>query len=231
MAHLLGQRLVDRLAAHHLHPVHLGVLAHLDAAEQLSQVDLARAVLQRPQSIAALLDGLERRGPVRRMGARVRGRRHPVQITDDGRAALQAAWSIAVSSNDLSDAGLTPAESAELNRLLLKVLATSDSTLSDDPGLGLARRASAPGAAVRPTAPSGWARDAPCTGTAHAVWAPSVAGSAGALVHSGRCVHRRAVVGQPGGRRARRSRRDAGADGRVRALDELVGDNVSAARD
>lgn len=81
-----------------------------------------------------MLDGLQRRGLVHRTGDRVRGRRNPVQITDDGRAALEAAWSMAVSSNDLSDAGLTTAESAELNRLLLKVLATTDSTPSDDPG-------------------------------------------------------------------------------------------------
>jgi len=135
VARFLGQRLTERLAAHDLHPVHFGVLAHLDGAaqtsQQVSQADLARAVLQRPQSIASLLDGLERRGLVRRTGERARGRRNPVQITGSGRNALQAAWSVVVSSNDLDDAGLTAAEGAELNRLLLKVVAATDGAHSE----------------------------------------------------------------------------------------------------
>jgi DNA-binding MarR family transcriptional regulator len=45
-----------------------------------------------------------------------------VQITDDGRRALDAVWDIALSTNDLGDAGLTAQESAELNRLLLKLV-------------------------------------------------------------------------------------------------------------
>ena len=100
----------------------------------VSQADLARAVLQRPQSIAALLDGLERRGLVRRTGDRARGRRNPVELTDEGRTAVRAAWSVAISSNDLRDVGLTAAEGAELNRLLLKVVAASGTAGGGDPG-------------------------------------------------------------------------------------------------
>lgn len=97
----------------------------------MTQADLARAVLVRSQSIAPLLDGLEQRGLVRRTGERGRGRRHPVRLTDAGRRALEAVWDIAESSNDLSDAGLTETESAELNRLLLKVVhATRESSLN-----------------------------------------------------------------------------------------------------
>ena len=131
VARFAGQRLADRLAAHGLNPVHFGVLAYLAIAPEMTQADLARAVLVRPQSIAPLLDGLEERGLIRRTGNRSRGRRNPVQITDDGRRALDAVWGIALSTNDLSDAGLTPQESDELNRLLLKVIHTTQGTPLD----------------------------------------------------------------------------------------------------
>ena len=107
VARFVGQRLAERLADHGLNPVHFGVLAYLAIAPEMTQADLARAVLVRPQSIAPLIDGLEERGLTRRTGDRARGRRNPVQITDDGRRALDAVWDIALSANDLSDAGLT----------------------------------------------------------------------------------------------------------------------------
>ena len=122
VARFCGLRLAGRLAGHDLHPIHFGVLGHLAVAPEMTQAEIARAVLQRPQSIAPLLDGLEERGLVRRTGDRARGRRNPVQITGDGRRALDAAWDTAVASNDLGDAGLTAEESVELNRLLLKVV-------------------------------------------------------------------------------------------------------------
>lgn len=127
VSRFLGQRLAERLVAHGLNPVHFGVLAYLAITPEMTQADLARAVLVRPQSIAPLLDGLEERGLIHRTGDRARGRRNPVRITDDGRRALDAVWDTALSTNDLSDAGLTGQESAELNRLLLKIIgATRD---------------------------------------------------------------------------------------------------------
>lgn len=131
VARFTGQRLAERLAAHGLNPVHFGVLAYLVIAPDMTQADLARTVLVRPQSIAPLLDGLEQRGLIRRTGDRSRGRRNPVQITDDGRRAFDAVWEIALSTNDLSDAGLTTQESAELNRLLLKIIHTTRGTPLD----------------------------------------------------------------------------------------------------
>ncbi|WP_380163953.1 MarR family winged helix-turn-helix transcriptional regulator [Jannaschia sp. R86511] len=132
VARFLGQRLAERLATQELHPVHFGVLAQLDITGPLSQADLARAVLLRPQSIAPVLDGLERRGLLERTGSRARGRRNPVQITDAGRGALKSAWDVAAASNDMRDAGLTAEEGAHLNRLLLKVVGASRGRLSDD---------------------------------------------------------------------------------------------------
>lgn len=79
---------------------------------------------------APLLDGLEERGLIRRTGDRARERRNPVQITDSGRQALDAVWDVALPTDDLTDAGLTMNESAELNRLRLKIIhATSGTTL------------------------------------------------------------------------------------------------------
>ena len=132
VARFLGQRLSERLAVQDLHPVHFGVLAQLDITGPMSQADLARAVLLRPQSIAPMLDGLERRGLLERTGTRARGRRNPVQITDAGRGALESAWAVAASSNDMRDAGLTAEEADDLNRLLLKVVGASRGRLTDD---------------------------------------------------------------------------------------------------
>lgn len=131
VARFAGQRLAERLAAHGLNPVHFGVLAYLAIEPEMTQADLARAVLVRPQSIAPLLDGLEERGLIRRTGHRARGRRNPVQITDRGQGALEAVWDVALSTNDLTDAGLSADEGAELNRLLLKIIHATRETPVD----------------------------------------------------------------------------------------------------
>ncbi|WP_165070457.1 MarR family winged helix-turn-helix transcriptional regulator [Marisediminicola senii] len=126
VARYAGQRLADRLAAHDLTPIHFGALAHLAAVGEMSQADLARSVLVRPQSITTLLDGLEERGLIQRTGDRTRGRRNPVRISADGILALDEIRPIAQSANDLTAEGLTLEESAELNRLLLKIIHTAD---------------------------------------------------------------------------------------------------------
>ncbi|SMH42768.1 transcriptional regulator, MarR family [Rathayibacter oskolensis] len=121
-ARLIGNRLADRLDVHGMNPIQFGVLAFLARDEELTTAEIARAVLLRPQSVVPLLDQLEARGLTRRTGGRERGRRNPVQITARGRAALEDVWTIAEETNDLTDVGLTPIESEELNRLLLKVI-------------------------------------------------------------------------------------------------------------
>ena len=108
------------------------MLAQLDITGPMSQADLARAVLLRPQSIAPMLDGLQERGLLQRTGERARGRRNPVHITEAGRRALAEAWAVTATSNDLRDAGLSAAESDDLNRLLLKVVDASRGKLTDE---------------------------------------------------------------------------------------------------
>jgi DNA-binding MarR family transcriptional regulator len=125
VARFVGNRLADRLAGHRLNPIQFGVLAFLEDEEEMTSAEIARAVLLRPQSIAPLLDGLQERGLIDRSGIRARGHRNPVRITDEGRRILEEAWEIALAANDLSDAGLTDDESAELNYLLLKIVRSS----------------------------------------------------------------------------------------------------------
>jgi DNA-binding MarR family transcriptional regulator len=121
-ARLCARRLDERLDQHGLNPVTFGVLAHLAVTSPMTQADLARAVLIRPQSIAAVLDGLEELGLIRRAGGRARGRRNPVVLTDDGRTMLGTVWTTVTATNDLSDQGLSPDETAQLNRLLLRLV-------------------------------------------------------------------------------------------------------------
>lgn len=131
VSRFLGQRFAERLAASGLNPVHFGVLAYLAIEPEMTQADLARAVLVRPQSVASLVDGLETKGLLRRAGGRARGRRNPVQLTDDGRRALSEVWDVALATNDLTEAGLEPSEAEELNRLLLKILRSTSGTPLD----------------------------------------------------------------------------------------------------
>jgi DNA-binding MarR family transcriptional regulator len=127
VARFVGNRLADRMSGLQLNPIHFGVLAFLAQEGAMTTAEIARNVLLRPQSVAPMLDGLAERDLVRRVGPRERGRRNPVEITEAGRGLLDGAWVIAVDANDLSDAGLSRDESAELNRLLLKIASnTSD---------------------------------------------------------------------------------------------------------
>lgn len=121
-ARLTARRLTDRLAEFDLNPVTFGVLAHLAVTSPMTQADLARAVLIRPQSISALLEGLEHRDLIRREGDRARGRRNPVVLTEDGHTLLDEVWDTVIATNDLSGDGFEPGETLELNRLLRKLV-------------------------------------------------------------------------------------------------------------
>jgi DNA-binding MarR family transcriptional regulator len=123
-ARLTARRLTDRLAEFDLNPVTFGVLAQLAVTSPMTQADLARAVLIRPQSIATLLEGLEHRDLIRREGDRSRGRRNPVVLTDDGHMLLDDVWDTVMATNDLSGDGLNSQETLELNRLLRKLVHT-----------------------------------------------------------------------------------------------------------
>jgi DNA-binding MarR family transcriptional regulator len=87
---VLGQ-LVRRLRAEHGFPLsHGAVLGRLDRHGVQSVSDLAAADRVRPQSMAQTVADLEADGLVARSPDPDDGRRALVELTDDGRAALQA---------------------------------------------------------------------------------------------------------------------------------------------
>lgn len=121
-AHRAERRLTRLLADQGLTPVQFGVLAYLATGESFTQAQLARAVLVRPQSLAGVLTGLEERRLVTRRGARTKGRRNPLELTDTGHQRLAEAWPVVGSVNTAGSLGMTDADADELNRMLLALL-------------------------------------------------------------------------------------------------------------
>lgn len=106
-----------------LTPVQFGVLASLADGEDLSQADLARAIMVRPQSLGEVATGLIERGLVERDGPGGRGRRARLRITGAGRELLDRARPGVEAFNAPHSTGLSPAESTELVRMLRTVRA------------------------------------------------------------------------------------------------------------
>lgn len=117
-AHLAAQAYTRMFAAHGLTPAQFGVLACLADGDDLSQADLARAVLVRPQSMARLVTDLVAAGLVERAGPGGRGRRTDLALTPQGGQVVAQARPAAYAFDRPDRAGLTDADSAELIRLL-----------------------------------------------------------------------------------------------------------------
>ena len=117
-AHVVGLRFVEMFAAVDLTPTQFAILMHLDDDEGLTQAQLARRVLVRPQSMGILVTGLLARGLVGRDGPGGRGRRSGVTLTDAGREALQRAWPAVRALNTPTALGLTAAQAAMLDESL-----------------------------------------------------------------------------------------------------------------
>lgn len=121
-AHHVERTLTELFAGFDLSPTQFGVLAHVATGEQLTQADLARAVLVRPQSMAEVISGLVERGLLVRTGHRGRGRRNPIALSGRGADLLARVWPAVEAANDLGSVGLTPAQTVELNARLHAVL-------------------------------------------------------------------------------------------------------------
>ena len=124
-AHRVERSLTELFAERGLTPIQFGVLAQLATGEPLTQAELARAVLVRPQSMAELIGGMVDRGLLVRTGSRGRGRPNPIALSDQGAELLERIWPAVLAANDLTRLGFTTAQSEELNARLHELLQRS----------------------------------------------------------------------------------------------------------
>lgn len=121
-AHQVERELTALFADWGLTPVQFGVLAHLATGAALTQAELARQVLIRPQSMNGLLDGMIGRGLLVRTGERGRGRRNPVALSPEGHQLLGNVWPAVQAANDLTGLGIDPSDARRLNNVLHRLL-------------------------------------------------------------------------------------------------------------
>lgn len=107
-----------------LSPSQFGALAFLAELDGLTQAELARRLMVRPQSVGELIGSLLDRGLVSRDGPSGRGRRAGITLTDRGRQTLQQAWPGVRAFNAPEAIGLTGEETATLIRLLQAIRRT-----------------------------------------------------------------------------------------------------------
>lgn len=120
--HVAGRRFTEVFAAAGLTPTQFGVLRSLADGDGLTQAELARAVLVRPQSMGELVGSLVARGLVERAGPGGRGRRTGLALTDAGHDVLAAAMPGVAAFNAPETLGLTAEQAVVLDDLLRTVL-------------------------------------------------------------------------------------------------------------
>jgi DNA-binding MarR family transcriptional regulator len=134
-AHLAGRRFAAVFASHGLSPAQYGVLASLADGDDLSQAELARAVLVRPQSMARLVSAMVEAGLVERVGTGGRGRRTGLVLTASGQKAFRAARPAARATSTPEALGLSATENAQLVALLATVRQGLARDIDGDPGV------------------------------------------------------------------------------------------------
>jgi DNA-binding MarR family transcriptional regulator len=112
------------------------VLHHLDAQGPSAQRELAAALRIQPSNIVALLDELQRRGLLHRAPDPADRRRHRVELTPRGRAALARATKAARAAEADLLAPLTAGERRQFHAYLVRLTAHS----CDRGGFGCAPR-------------------------------------------------------------------------------------------
>lgn len=110
--------LTRTIAEHELTTTQFGVLSLLATGADLTQTDLARAVLVRPQSVGTLITSLTDRGLISRRGPGGRGRRTYVDLTAAGRDLIDQAWPAVTATYSPGRLGLDEADTDTLDRLL-----------------------------------------------------------------------------------------------------------------
>lgn len=121
-AHVLEREVTALFAGFDLSPVQFGVVSYLSANGPMTTAELARSVLVRPQSLAGVVDLLETRGLVARVGDRGRGRASPVALTGAGDALVAQVWPAFAAADATPTLGLREGQGAVLTDTLRVVL-------------------------------------------------------------------------------------------------------------
>jgi len=123
LARAAAWRLGRSLAEGGLRWTEFAVLHHLDAQGPMAQRELAMALRIQPSNIVSLLDDLERRDLLRRSPDSADRRRHRVELTSRGRAALERAAEAARAAEADLLAPLSPTERRAFHGLLVSLTA------------------------------------------------------------------------------------------------------------
>lgn len=115
----LGQSLTDS----GLRWSEFAVLHHLDAQGPIAQRDLALALRIQPSNLVALLDQLEERGLLARSADPADRRRHRVELSADGRRAVNRARQATRLAESELLGPLSPHERGEFRALLVRLTA------------------------------------------------------------------------------------------------------------
>ncbi|MBJ7289920.1 MarR family winged helix-turn-helix transcriptional regulator [Williamsia sp.] len=116
--HGVAGRLYGLFGQHDLTPTQFGVLAQLATGAVESQAELARRVLVTPQSLQVLVTELGARGLLDISGPGGRGRRRRLELTDSGWELIDRVRPGLEQANNPAHLGLSPTDSARLNRSL-----------------------------------------------------------------------------------------------------------------
>jgi DNA-binding MarR family transcriptional regulator len=121
---VVARGFTDVFAEAGLSPGQFGVLQALAEQDRLTQAELARQLMMRPQSVNEVVASLLHRDLVRRDGPAGRGRRAGLTLTALGRDTLRRAWPGVRAFNSPDATGLTAEETATLVHLLQTVRST-----------------------------------------------------------------------------------------------------------
>ncbi len=121
LARASAWRLGRSLAESGLGWVEYAVLHHLDAQGPVAQREVAAALRIQPSNIVAVLDELQGRELLRRAPDPADRRRHRVELTPRGRAALARATRAARAAEADLLAPLTPRERREFHAYLVRL--------------------------------------------------------------------------------------------------------------
>jgi DNA-binding MarR family transcriptional regulator len=123
LARASARRLGRSLSESGLRWPEYAVLHHIDAQGPIAQRDLAMALRIQPSNLVALLDELEGRGLLARGADPADRRRHRVELTADGRLAVERAREATVrAERELLDP-LSAAERRQFRGLLVRLTA------------------------------------------------------------------------------------------------------------